>query len=233
MKTDFHVRKERSMYFSGHAYIVKNMGCQETVMYQIYGMDSRHIRWLYFFLGGFLAGILILNIWRDSVVQDMEFLSAASLSRLKFLEVDGKAFFRYVLQERLGTAALLCLLATTYIGAVSVSAYALWMGTMAGIFLSVASIRYGIRGIALALVSMMPHYLLLVPVCIMLMDWCYHLNMALYHSERLAESGYGRGKQYLIKEIPRLLVIAGVLIGESVVESYVNPVLLSGFLKIF
>ena len=225
--------KERSMYFSGHAYIVKNMGCQEAVMYRIYGMDSRHIRWLYFFLGGFLAGILLLNIWRDSFLQDMEFLSVASLSRLKYLEVDGKAFFRYVLRERLGTAVLLCLLATTYIGAVSVSVYALWMGTMAGVFLSVASIRYGIRGIALALVSMMPHYLLLVPVSIMLMDWCYHLNMALYHPERLAEAGYGRGKQYLIKEIPRLLVIVGILIVESVAESYVNPVLLTGFLKIF
>ncbi len=225
--------KDGGMYFPGHAYIVKNMRRREAVMYQIYGMDSRHIRWLYFFLGGFFAGILVLNIWRDSFLQDMEFLSAASLSRLKFLEVDGGAFFRYVLRERLGTAILLCLLATTYAGAVSVSAYALWMGTMAGVFLSVASIRYGIRGIALALVSMMPHYLLLVPAYIMLMDWCCHLNMALYHSDRLAEAGRGRGKQYLIRDIPRLLVILGILIAGGVAESYVNPVLLSAFLKIF
>lgn len=202
-------------------------------MYQGYGMGSRRMRWLYLFLGGFLAGVLASNIWKTDFLQGMELLSAASLSRLRFLEVDGSAFFRYVLKERLGTAVLLCLLATTYVGTAAVSAYAFWMGGMAGIFLSVASIRYGIRGIALVLVSVLPQYLLLVPACILLMDWCCGLNMALYHPERLAETGYGRGKPYLVKIIPKLLTAAGILIAGSVLESYVNPMLLSVFLKIF
>lgn len=227
------VPKERLMYSFGHAYIVINMWCQESVMYQMYRTDSRHIRWLYLFLGGFFAGVLVLNIWRNFFLQDMEFLSAASLSRLKFLEVDGGTFFRYVLRERLGAAVLLCLLATTYIGTIVLSAYALWMGTMAGIFLSVASIRYGIWGIVLVLVSVLPQYILLVPAYIMLMDWCCCLNMSLYHPERLGEIGYGRGKQYFIKKIPRFLVLFLVLIVGSALESYVNPMLLSVFLKIF
>lgn len=221
------------MYFSGHAYIVKTESVGKQIMYQTYGTDSRHIRWLYLFLGGFCAGVLVLNIWRSYFLQDMELLSASSLSRLKFLEVDGKAFFGYVLRERLGTAVLLCLLATTYIGGPAVSAYALWMGIMAGIFLSVASVRYGLRGIVLVLVSVLPHYLLLVPACIMLMDWCCYLNMAMYHPERLGEAGYGRRKQFLFRKIPRLLMMAGILIAGSAVESYVNPMLLSAFLKIF
>lgn len=202
-------------------------------MYRAYGTDSRHIRWLYLFLGGFFAGVFILNIWRGSFLQDMELLSAASLSRLRYLEVDEGAFCRYVLRERMEVAILLSLLATTYIGAIVLSAYALWMGTLAGIFLSVASIRYGIRGIVLVLVSVLPQYLLLVPACIILMDWCYCLNMALYHPERLGDVGYGRGKQYLIRKIPRLLILIGIIIIGSVIESYVNPMLLSAFLKIF
>ena len=202
-------------------------------MYRVYGADSRHISWLYLFLGGFFVGVFVLNIWRNSFLQDMEFLCAACLSRLRYLDVDGGAFFRYVLRERMGAVILLCLLATTYVGTVVISAYALWMGAMAGIFLSVASIRYGIRGIALVLVSVLPQYLLLVPAYIMLMDWCYCLNMALYHPERLNEAGYVRGKQYLMRKIPRLLILTGIVITGSVMESYVNPSLLSGFLKIF
>ena len=51
-------------------------------MYQTYGTDSRHVRWLYLFLGGFCAGVLVLNIWRNYFLQDMELLSASSLSYL-------------------------------------------------------------------------------------------------------------------------------------------------------
>lgn len=202
-------------------------------MYRIYGMDSRHIRWLYLFLGGFFAGVLVLNIGKNSLLQDMELFTAASLSRMKFLEVDGSAFFRYVLRERMGMAVLLCLLATTYIGAAIIPVYALGMGTMAGILLSAASIRYGLLGVLLVLVSVLPHYLLLVPACIMLMDWCFHLNMALYHPERIGETGYSRRKQYLLRVIPKLIIITVILIAGSIVESYVNPKLLSIFLKLF
>ena len=60
-------------------------------------------------------------------MQDMELLNAASLSRLRYLEVDGGSFFLYVLKERIGTAFLLCVLATTYIGIYAVSFFAFWM----------------------------------------------------------------------------------------------------------
>ena len=67
--------------------------------------------------------------------------------------------------------------------------FALWAGTMAGVFLSVASIRYGMKGIALVLAGILPQYLLLVPACIMLMNWCYKICTALYHPENLWISG--------------------------------------------
>lgn len=189
--------------------------------------------WLYLFLGGFLAGILIINIWRTPFLQDMELLNAASLSRLRYLEVDGGAFFLYVLRERLGTVFALCLLSTTYIGTYTISVFALWMGTMAGVFLSVASIRYGIKGIALVMAGILPQYLLLVPAYIMLMSWCYELSAALYHPEKALNIRYGTKRQYFMRKAVQLLVIVGAVIIGSTIESYVNPTLLSGFLKIF
>lgn len=202
-------------------------------MYQIYRTGSRHISWLYLFLGGFLIGVFAMNIWKNLFLQDMELLNAASLSRLRYLEVDGGSFFLYVLRERIGTAFLLCILATTYVGVYAVSFFSLWMGTMAGIFLSVASIRYGLKGILLIAAGILPQYLLLVPACVMLMNWCYQISAALYHPEKADDFRYGTKKQYLMRKIAQLFFIFGVMIIGSAMESYVNPMLLSAFLKIF
>lgn len=202
-------------------------------MHQIYRTDSRHISWLYLFLGGFLVGVFAMNIWKNLFLQDMELLNAASLSRLRYLEVDRGAFFLYVLKERIGMVFLLCILATTYIGIYAVSFFALWMGAMAGVFLSVASIRYGLKGIALIAAGILPQYLLLVPACVMLMNWCYQLSMALYHPERAADLRYGTKKQYLMRKAAQLLLILGAVMVGSAIESYINPMLLSAFLKIF
>ena len=143
------------------------------------------------------------------------------------------AFFLYVLKERIGMVFLLCILATTYIGIYAVSFFALWMGAMAGVFLSVASIRYGLKGIALIAAGILPQYLLLVPACVMLMNWCYQLSMALYHPERAADLRYGTKKQYLMRKAAQLLLILGAVMVGSAIESYINPMLLSAFLKIF
>lgn len=189
--------------------------------------------WLYLYLGGLLAGVFAINIWRGLFLQDMELLNAASLSRLQYLEVDKGAFFLYVVKERIGIVIVLGLLATTYVGIYAVSAFALWTGAMAGILLSVASIRYGIKGIALVMAGTMPQYLLLVPACIMLMDWCCKLSTALYHPERAYDMKYGTKKQYLLRKAVQILVIAGIMIAGSIAESYINPMLLSFFVKIF
>lgn len=197
------------------------------------GINSRHISWLYLFLGGFLAGILMINIWRNAFFGEMDLLSAASLSRLKYLDINGRSFLAYILRERLGTVVLLCLLATTYAGTVAIALYAGWMGMMAGVFLSIAAMRYGIKGIFLILAGILPQYLLLVPAYIMLMKWCYQMCTGLYYPHKVYEDGYGVKRQYFMKKILQLLIILLVVIIGSMVESYVNPILISRFLKIF
>jgi hypothetical protein len=228
------IRKDEVCISAGTHILYKYFGIGgKGIMHRIYRTDSRHISWLYLFLGGFLLGVFMINIWRGLFLKDMELLNAASLSRLRYLEVDGGSFFLYVLKERMGMVILMCLLATTYVGTYAVSIFALWAGTMAGVFLSVASIRYGMKGIALVLAGILPQYLLLVPACIMLMNWCYKICTALYHPEKSLDIRYGTKKQYLMQKAVQLLVIIGVVIVGSAVESYVNPVLLSGFLKMF
>lgn len=203
------------------------------MMHQVYGTDSRHIRWLYLFLGGFLIGILGLNIGRDFFLQDMELLNVSSLSRLRYMEINNGTFFLYVFCERMETVLLLCLLSTTYLGIIAVYGYTLGMGMVAGVVLSVASIRYGLKGILLILASIFPQYLFLVPACIMLMGWCCRLCTALYHPERSSEMGIGIRKQYLLRKVIQIMIIIGIIFVGCIVESYINPMILSAFLNFF
>lgn len=194
---------------------------------------SRRISWLYLFLGGFLVGTLVMNLWRSSFLEEMDLLNTSAINRLTYLEVDSQAFFGYVLRERLGMAVLLCLMATTCIGVAAMAVYMVWMGAMAGMFLSVAAIRYGLKGILLVLAGIVPHYLLLVPACIMLLNWCYSVCVRLYYPHRDKEVFYGNAKQYKMKKFLQLMIILLVVIIGCLLESYVNPILFSNFLKFF
>ena len=146
----------------------------------------------------------------------MDLLNAVSLSRLRYLEIDGGSFFLYVLKERMEIVLILCLLATTYVGVYAISVFALWLGA-----------------IALVLAGILPQYLLLVPACMMLMDWCYKMCTALYHPAKALDIRYGTKRQYLMKKAVQLLVILVIVVIGSAMESYIDPIFLSGFLKIF
>lgn len=202
-------------------------------MQRIFGKTySRHTSWLYLFLGGFLLGTFLMNLWRNSFLKELDLLSTASLSRMKYLEVDSAAFLSFVLKERLGMALLLCLFATTCIGTIILSFYIFGMGALTGMFLSIASIRYGLKGVMLVLAGAFPHYLLLVPACIMLLNWCYRICIRLYDPKRDLEY-FGTAGQYRVQSALQLFIILLIVIIGCFLESYVNPILLSQFLKIF
>ena len=202
-------------------------------MQKIRMTNSRHISWLYLFLGGFFAGTLLINIFKSFFLEKMNLLNEASISRLKYLDINNNALLGYVIRERLGIVIILGLLATTYVGLLAMNIFAAWMGLMAGVFLSVSAIRYGLKGIMLILAGILPQYFLLVPACIMLMNWCYLLCAGLYFPHKSMETSYGNKKQFLIRKTGQLTIIIGVVIIASILESYVNPTLLKIFLKLF
>lgn len=160
-------------------------------------------------------------------------LGAASLGRLKYLEINGGAFLLYVLKKRFRTIILLCVLATTYAGVLAISLFSIWLGMTAGFFLSAAAIRYGMKGILLILAGILPQYFVLVPAVIMLMNWCYQLCTWLYFPYRCCENTCRIKQQYYIKKILQILIIFGVVIIGSLLESYVNPIILCNFLNFF
>ena len=197
------------------------------------GNGNVYILWFYLFLGSFLLGVLIMNMGDEVLISENGIFSQESVSRLRYIEIDSGRFFRYVLKHRIGEGALLLLLSTTGLGIFSVYVCIIWQGVLAGMTITTAIIRYGIRGMLLILGGMFPHQLLLVPAEIMLLGWCYE-NCSRGHFSGKYDLPYykNRKQQYIRQAIGLLWIIVVIIIG-CILESYVNPILISDLDKIF
>lgn len=214
------------------SYIYLNLKLGQCVMNKM-GKGSVYIFWFYLFLGSFLLGVLIMNMADEILLSENGIFSQASVSRLKYIEVDSGRFFGYVLKHRMGEGALLLLLSTTGLGIISVYACIIWQGILTGMTITTAIIRYGIRGLLLLLGGMFPHQLLLIPAQIMLLGWCYENCTRGHFQEKYSPPYYkGRRQQYIRQAIGLVWIIMVIIIG-CILESYVNPILISDLVKIF
>ena len=179
---------------------------------------------------GIIGGILIMNLGKSIFLKETGLFDESVLYRMKYMSLDGNAFFYYVLRKRMLALMLAAILATTYLGYVLCMGTAVWCGMSVGVYLSALFIRYGIKGLALALVGIFPQYLLFVPAILMLLGWCEGLYRAIYSRSGVMEA---EGRSFVIKKLGWLGAIAGIVIAGCFLESYVNPALLIGYLKIF
>ena len=101
----------------------------------------------YLFLIGLFVGILFVNLGHDTWIRNGSLLGAEMMNRLKSSRPAGEGLVGYILGHRLFTGCLLCLVSTTLIGMPLLCAYICYAGLSAGCLLSVAVVRYGIRGL--------------------------------------------------------------------------------------
>lgn len=182
------------------------------------------------FCVGMLAGILTISIGKSTFLEETGLFDKYILSGMKHMTVDNSALFYYVLRKRLSLLLVVAVLATTYLGyAVCVGAAA-WCGMSVGTYLSALVLRYGLKGLVLAAAGMFPQYLLFVPAILMMLGWCEGLYRGIYARGSAAEAV---GRSFVIGKLGWLGVIGAVVVAGCFLESYVNPVLLLGYLKIF
>lgn len=182
--------------------------------------------WIYLFLGGFLLGVFVMNIGNEVLLTEEGIFAASSVNRLKYLEIDGGNFFQYVLKKRIQGMLMPVLLSTTIIGSAMLYGCLIWQGVLAGMIISAAVIRFGIKGLLLVLAGIFPHQLLLFPAMIMLFIWCYNNCQNRLFVVR------GKSRQFIHQAVSLLWIGFMILIG-CILESYVNPMLVSDILKIF
>ena len=155
------------------------------------------------------------------------------IARLKNSVPDSSGLLGYVMKHRLLTVCMLGLLATTIIGMPVVCAYICYIGLAAGCLLSVAVIRYGIRGLLLMAVGVLPQGIFLIPAYIALFVWAVSVNRMLYSRNPYKEHYMRYSRQIYVQKGLQITGIAAVVIIGCLLESYVNPKMLHFILKIF
>ncbi|MDE6168935.1 MAG: stage II sporulation protein M, partial [Acetatifactor sp.] len=124
---------------------------------------SGRLKLLPVFCAGLLAGIVIMNLGKSILLENTGLFDEDTLYHMKYMTVDGSALFSYVFRKRIMTVLILAMLATTYLGLAVCVGTAFWYGMSAGGYLTALALRYGLKGILLALAGVFPQYLLYVP----------------------------------------------------------------------
>lgn len=187
-------------------------------------------RLLPLFFAGLVIGVFIMNIGKSILLEETGLFDEDILSRMRYMTVDSNALFCYILRKRMLFLIGMAVLATTYLGLAACMAAVLWCGMSAGIFLTALMLRYGLKGLILAMVSVFPQFLFLIPAFLLLLEWSGSLYQTIYFQSRNAGE---RERFPLAAKLGRLAGIILLLMLGCLLESYLNPALLIGYLRIF
>ncbi len=182
------------------------------------------------FFIGIVSGILILNLGKSTLLEGTGLFDEYTLYGMKSMTVDRGALFCYVFRRRMLALLIMAITATTYLGYAACIGVAGWCGMAAGTFLSALTIRYGIKGVILAVVSVFPQMLFYLPAIIMMLGWGEDIYRAIYSKGTLPD---GTDRVFWMKKLGRLGLIALITVLGCMMEGYVNPGLLLGYLKGF
>ena len=188
---------------------------------------------LYLFMLGLFLGIVFVNIKHDVWIKDDGLLSSAMMKQLQSSEPDGSYLFGYIVKHRVSVILIVSMLASTIIGLPIVCAYVCYLGVSAGCMLSVAVIRYGVRGLFFMAAAIFPQGFLLIPAYFLLFIWSLDCNRSLYGRVDGLDGRYFVGKQFILSRGIQLLGIIVLVVMGCVVESYVNNQIVHFVLKFF
>lgn len=183
-----------------------------------------------FFFAGLFLGFLAMSLGKSILLTNTGLFDEDTLYHMKYMTVDSSALFCYVLRKRLCLLLILSVAVTTYLGLVVCAAAVFWYGLSSGVFLSALMLRYGLKGLVLAMAGIFPQYLLYVPAFLLFLKWAEHLYRSIYFrgiGVDAAEKGFA------LKKVGQLAMIVGLVAVGCLLEGYVNPRLLLGYLKVF
>jgi len=187
------------------------------------------IPYLPLFIVGLMLGTIVMNAGKALLLEGTGLLDEYTLYQMKYMTVDSNALFVYVLGQRMKVAAILVIMATTYLGLIVSGGVVFWYGMSTGMFLSAVVIRYGLKGILFALIGIFPQFLFYVPAVVILIVWCEDTCRSIYFRGGITDGI----RRLLPKKLLQLLIIVSIMAAGCILESYVNPYFVSKLLKIF
>lgn len=185
-----------------------------------------------FFLG-IIVGIILIFFCKNRLQTDIYLLNEEWILQTQNSQVNSKALFVYILFERLKEIGVLILLSTTMIGYLCLYGYAALLGAGCGVFLGVACLRYGLKGLILVLAASFPQGLVYLPAFLFLFHLCYLLCIKLYYPHKDYWKNTNSTKVFLFKNIIHICIAILVVIIGVLLESYVNPKIFFSYINKF
>lgn len=184
-------------------------------------------KFILLFCIGFLLGIVVGNFFIPEAGGEAGIMSAYFLDKFEYMEIEYSSLFVYILERRMKIYWILTILGITGAGCIAALGYTTWLGISTGAFLSICILRMGIMGILVGVVSLFPHYLIYVPIYILLI-WRVGENAEMIKNNSMKnEKKKVICKYFIIMALASLVLLVGVIL-----ESNVNPYLMKKILKL-
>ena len=183
--------------------------------------------WRFFllvFLGGFVLGILFVNMVWNCRTQDIDTLSLFSAGEGGSLQIRTRGYLWYLVQKRTGILWLYHFAGITRLGTAAVIAGLLWLGFLSGTLASIAILQLGLKGFAVITASCVPQVFIYIPAGLYYLTAVYQMSEKSLGMDGVIKKLY---KGYLLRCLAALAaVFCGILL-----ECYVNPYILNVILK--
>lgn len=163
-------------------------------------------------ISGFLLGIIYVNLFVKKYILSLGIFSDYFLEEYIRNSINTNEYMLYIAKIRLIPVLILIVLGNTRFKRISGSMFLLWTGCSAGMVLTTAILKMGIRGILLCMVGILPHFICYIAA------YCMVIVYLLTYPN----------KQWDRMKIVSLILF--MLLG-IISECYINPVLMDIYIN--
>lgn len=178
---------------------------------------------LLFLLGGIIFGALYANIFRDIYIDNIEFFDSYYISKMNLIEIDYGLLFQYIIMNSYKQFILFWIFSITILGIPYMVFSLIYFGFSTGFIISVATMKYGIKGLLLFLTYIFPQYIIYIPAALV----CLLVGYRLCKDMNASNSLNGKNKwRIVIEKLPIIFLLGVFILIGCVMETYINSFLL-------
>lgn len=182
------------------------------------------------FVMGLIIGIFTMNVGKSVLLDQSNLFETNVLYRMKYMSLDKDIFFWYVLRQRFGLFLKMMVLSTTYLGLFTCIWESFHLGFVTGIYWAALALRYGFKGMMLSFTMIFPQFIIYIPGFILLIQWCKEVYEIIYEQR---DNGLQINKKSIISCFLKLVITGILLYIGCLMETYLNPGLVTNYLKQF
>uniref|UniRef100_UPI003216A65F stage II sporulation protein M n=2 Tax=Faecalicatena contorta TaxID=39482 RepID=UPI003216A65F len=157
-------------------------------------------------------GILYVNLIMKQYTAEPGIFSDYFLKQYQSVSIVAEEYIWYLIKIRAVPFLILLGLAFTKMRKAASIAFLVWTGFSSGMLLSMAVLSMGIKGSILCIVGILPQFLLYVPAYMVIIWYSYTYPQNKWNTQKSIFLG--------------LTMLVGIIL-----EAYVNPILMQGYLR--